>query len=689
MLASALVLVLAMSATQVRYSVSLDPSPAGSATRQSVPDCHLAGSRSDPGFMVGTTKEPAESCGDGEPASNVGRRSLYMRKVTGGFGLFGSASGDTYQMYFHVPIPFREQAPVLLQVTCPQLVDYRFLTKDPPNLIVAARLTSAYYAELHWTAWVLVEENSYAGLPSYVPIPTPSELPDSVKKWLDETDCCQISAQIVQFKADSLRDTTTNLIKLATDVGRFCATLPAETTSHEPGACDAVYALQWRAACTGCANAAVALLRANGIPARVLLNAMVGAMGFHYIIDYYVPGYGWVKMESILGTNPMAPQDRLVTQACNPGDEFPVWKPYGLELDCHTSDSAVHWGGYDSAGAVLTLSDSSELVDYTIALTDSVFSYYSSYWGNLTPAESVAYMAGLQHQNSSLSHIWGRDLGGYLFEMQQALTAYRSVHAAPVETLYSEDFEGGPAGWTHGGVQNEWELGTPAFGPASAHSGENCWGTNLDGPYSNNDDCWLESPPMDLSNLASANLSFWIWNSVEDSNYIHDPVWVEVSRNDTTFVSLSSRMGGVNDDPVIPSAGGWNHVFLDLVQYLGDTVHVRFRFTSDSSVVFAGSYIDDVRISGRGASAGIAENPSAEGRTAKRLPSVVRGVLFLPEASSHVPQAASLLDIGGRKVMNLKPGANDVRALVPGVYFVKEAQAQAQAQVVRKVVVTR
>ena len=30
--------------------------------------------------------------------------------------------------------------------------------------------------------------------------------------------------------------------------------------------------------------------------------------------------------------------------------------------------------------------------------------------------------------------------------------------------------------------------------------------------------------------------------------------------------------------------------------------------------------------------------------------------------------------------MDLKPGANDVRALAPGVYFVREAQAQAQEQ---------
>jgi hypothetical protein len=38
-------------------------------------------------------------------------------------------------------------------------------------------------------------------------------------------------------------------------------------------------------------------------------------------------------------------------------------------------------------------------------------------------------------------------------------------------------------------------------------------------------------------------------------------------------------------------------------------------------------------------------------------------------------------------VMDLRPGANDVRALAPGVYFVRTAQAQAQA--IRKIVITR
>jgi hypothetical protein len=40
-----------------------------------------------------------------------------------------------------------------------------------------------------------------------------------------------------------------------------------------------------------------------------------------------------------------------------------------------------------------------------------------------------------------------------------------------------------------------------------------------------------------------------------------------------------------------------------------------------------------------------------------------------------------LLDAAGRKVMGLHAGANDVSRLAPGVYFVREAQAQ----VLRKV----
>jgi len=76
---------------------------------------------------------------------------------------------------------------------------------------------------------------------------------------------------------------------------------------------------------------------------------------------------------------------------------------------------------------------------------------------------------------------------------------------------------------------------------------------------------------------------------------------------------------------------------------------------------------------------------------------VARGVLFLNGLGTRsglsdnpVMSRAALLDAVGRRVMDLKPGANDVRALAPGVYFVREEPQAAsnKPRAVRKVIVT-
>jgi hypothetical protein len=66
-------------------------------------------------------------------------------------------------------------------------------------------------------------------------------------------------------------------------------------------------------------------------------------------------------------------------------------------------------------------------------------------------------------------------------------------------------------------------------------------------------------------------------------------------------------------------------------------------------------------------------------------------VLFLAEASSRQPQAATwLMDVSGRKVLDLHPGANDVRALAPGVYFIRQALGvKSDASDVTKVIITQ
>jgi hypothetical protein len=67
---------------------------------------------------------------------------------------------------------------------------------------------------------------------------------------------------------------------------------------------------------------------------------------------------------------------------------------------------------------------------------------------------------------------------------------------------------------------------------------------------------------------------------------------------------------------------------------------------------------------------GIEEGTNSQVATTKALPTLVRGILFLP--ISQFATHYSLFDMAGRSVLSLRPGSNDVRGLAPGVYFVRD-----------------
>ncbi|UCG43634.1 MAG: zinc carboxypeptidase [candidate division WOR-3 bacterium] len=73
---------------------------------------------------------------------------------------------------------------------------------------------------------------------------------------------------------------------------------------------------------------------------------------------------------------------------------------------------------------------------------------------------------------------------------------------------------------------------------------------------------------------------------------------------------------------------------------------------------------------------GIEEKPEGERMKAEsRMPTVVQGLLVLGARSEFgepnpVMSRAALLDVSGRKVMELRSGENDVRHLAPGVYYI-------------------
>jgi YVTN family beta-propeller protein len=71
----------------------------------------------------------------------------------------------------------------------------------------------------------------------------------------------------------------------------------------------------------------------------------------------------------------------------------------------------------------------------------------------------------------------------------------------------------------------------------------------------------------------------------------------------------------------------------------------------------------------RDTASGIEESRKPQAPSPKPTAPVIRGVLFLPGSPSASSSPSWLLDISGRKVVELRPGPNDVRALPHGIYF--------------------
>jgi len=88
---------------------------------------------------------------------------------------------------------------------------------------------------------------------------------------------------------------------------------------------------------------------------------------------------------------------------------------------------------------------------------------------------------------------------------------------------------------------------------------------------------------------------------------------------------------------------------------------------------------------------GIEEGPGAHVRPMGCVPAMARGVLMLPDVPGRTARVASLLDAGGRTVLDLRPGPNDVSDVAPGVYFVQTEPTAASRQplAVAKVVICR
>jgi hypothetical protein len=173
---------------------------------------------------------------------------------------------------------------------------------------------------------------------------------------------------------------------------------------------------------------------------------------------------------------------------------------------------------------------------------------------------------------------------------------YRVV-SLPPPPLFFDDCEGGDLGWTHGGAEDNWELGVPTTGPGSALSPVNVWATGLNDPYEVGTEAWLRSPIIDLTGVSRAQLKFWEYRDVE-------PLFQGLAFDYTTLRVLDAdNLGG---DPLatliqqdVGTTPDWTRRTFQLTTpVVGKRIILEFTLTSDGYEEFPqfGWYLDDIEI---------------------------------------------------------------------------------------------
>ncbi len=259
------------------------------------------------------------------------------------------------------------------------------------------------------------------------------------------------------------------------------------------------------------------------------------------------------------------------------------------------------WGG-DGDG-VLEPGESArlmiEIANDGLAGARSVDATLSTADENVTVTGASAFLGDVE-AGSSAHAVFDIEIDGaspvpHFPELKLSLATLEGVVA--MDTLvvavgsagFAHDFEQGESGWTHSGVSDLWTLTSHR-----SHSGETSWycGSTGTWEYTDDMDSRLVSPPLVLGEDMA--LSFWCWYSLPI--YHEDGLFVEVVSEGGTVDTLDFLGSGGALETLGSIGNDWLEYRYALDEGGGDTVRIRFRFSSDSSEVDEGVYIDDVAV---------------------------------------------------------------------------------------------
>ncbi len=272
---------------------------------------------------------------------------IYLLRVEHYLVIKATEDSDVFNVSYAFPPDYNYQTPVFLEIfddTTADLINYH-IENDvlEPNKLVVFTVNNMQKDEeklIHFTAWVIVEHKDFSDLPKTKKFPKDStNLPEDTKKWLTPTKVTQSDSFLIKRKARQLRFLNNDLIKYANKVSSFIINhrkifFLLQLKLFVFFSQDALTTLLINGENVGRSHLACALFRCQNVPARVLLTN--NDQGFwtqmHYMMEYYVPNYGWVTLCTTRGKTPFNTSRQVINRICYPEDENDTKTDYIFKL---------------------------------------------------------------------------------------------------------------------------------------------------------------------------------------------------------------------------------------------------------------------------------------------------------------------------------------------------------------------
>jgi hypothetical protein len=208
-----------------------------------------------------------------------------------------------------LPLAYRQQVPVTYELTVdpPEAATSVTIYQDTPHNHVAkvsvVLRSKRDKVAVKFRSLVLVGPSSFSEIPDRAEIP--DQWPEQCQPWLKSTWCVDSEHDKIQALSKEIRENADDVMTLIAGVQEQAGIVFANAQGEFKDL-TAVAALTSRGSCTSNANFVAALLRASNVPARIVAGypSWSGPLQTHYIVEAYVPQFGWYPIDSTMCKSP-------------------------------------------------------------------------------------------------------------------------------------------------------------------------------------------------------------------------------------------------------------------------------------------------------------------------------------------------------------------------------------------------